>query len=108
MKQLYLILSAIGFVAPNIWVAKVSIDTGNWLLWLDPSATIADMFGNPISTAFIVDLLVVVLVFMIWTYHESKRHNMQKPYILWLLTFMFGMAGTFPLFLYQRAKHLAK
>lgn len=106
MKQLYLILSIIGFVAPNIWVGMVSIETGNWLLWLDPTATMNGMFGNDISTAFIVDLLVVVLVFMVWTFRESNRLGMKKPYLIWVLTFLFGMAGTFPLFLYQREAFL--
>lgn len=106
MKKLYLILAIIGFIAPNIWVGMVSVETGNWLLWLDPTATIEGMFGNPISTAFIVDLLVVVAVFMVWTWQESKKLGMKKPYLIWILTFMFGLAGTLPLFLYQRESYL--
>ncbi len=62
-KTLYLILSGLGFIAPNLYVAKVSIETGNYLLWLDPMATLHGMFQNIISSAFVVDLLVVVLIF---------------------------------------------
>ena len=102
MKNLYLILAIIGFIAPNIFVAMESVETGNILLWLDPKATIDGMFGNNISTAFIVDLLVVVLVFFIWTYHEARKHKMKNVWIIWVLTMLFGIAGTFPLFLYLR------
>ena len=106
MRSLYLILSIIGFITPNIFVLMVSIETGNVLLWLHPMATIKGMFANSISPAFVVDLLIAVFVFFIWTYSESKRLKMKKPYLIWILTLLFGMAGTLPLFLYQRAAYL--
>lgn len=102
MKTIYLFLAVIGFVAPNIFVAIESVETGNVLLWLDPAATLNGMFGNRIATAFIVDLLVVVFIFFFWTYHEAKRHGIKKVWVIWVLTMLFGMAGTFPLFLYLR------
>ncbi|MCK6617964.1 MAG: DUF2834 domain-containing protein [Cyclobacteriaceae bacterium] len=104
MKLIYLILSIIGFIAPNIFVAIESVETGNVLLWLDPAATINGMFGNRIATAFIVDLLVVVFIFFFWTYHEAKRQGIKNVWVIWVLTMLFGMAGTFPLFLYLREK----
>ncbi len=100
MKKFYLVLSIIGFIAPNILVYMVSVETGNILLLLNPSATVAGMFANQISAAFIVDLLVVVLVFFIWSYSEAKRYKIKRVWIYWLLTLLFGMAGAFPLFLY--------
>lgn len=102
MKPIYLILAILGFIAPNILVAIVSIETGNLLLWLHPMATITGMFANNISSAFVVDLLFVVVVFFIWTYGESKRLRMKKPYLIWALTMLFGLAGGLPLFLYYR------
>jgi hypothetical protein len=108
MKQVYLILAVIGFIAPNIFVYQESVENGNILLWTDPASTIAGMYANTISTAFVVDLLVVVLVFFIWTYFESKKFHMKNTWIIWILTMMFGMAGTFPLFLYLREKKKAQ
>lgn len=102
MKNLYLILTIIGFIAPNIWVAMVSVETGNILFWLKPMETMAGMFPNKIATAFMVDLLFVVLVFFIWSYHEAKKWNMKTPWLVWVLTMLFGIAGALPLFLYQR------
>ncbi len=107
MRSVYLILAVAGFIAPNILVMIVSVETGNVLLWLHPMATIHGMFANNISSAFIVDLLFVVMVFFIWTYNESKRLKMKKPYLVWMLTMLFGLAGALPLFLYQRENHLS-
>lgn len=104
MKNLYLILAIIGFIVPNVWVTIESVETGNILLWLDPRATVQGMFENRISTAFIVDLLVVVFVFIIWTYHEAKKFRVKNVWAIWVLTLIFGMAGPFPLFLYLREK----
>ena len=104
MKTLYLILAVIGFIAPNIPVVMESVETGNWLFWLDANATINGMFGNKISTAFIIDLLVAVLVFFIWTYQESKKYGINNVWLYWVITMLFGLGGTLPLFLYIREK----
>ena len=99
MKKIYLILAIIGFIVPNIFVAKESIETGNILLWLDPQATIKALFGNTISTAFILDILAVLLVFFVWTYKEAKKLGIKNVWLIWLLTLLFGLGGPFPLFL---------
>jgi len=108
MKKLYLILSAIGFILPNIWVAKVSLETGNWLFWLDLKTTLGEMFANSIASAFMVDLLFVVLVFFVWSFIESKKYGIKKLWAIWLLTLFFGLAGAFPLFLYLRVDKINK
>lgn len=102
MKQLYLILAILGFIAPSILVIMESIDTGNILLFTDPVATTQGMFANRISSIFMIDLLFVLLVFFIWTYHESKKLNIDGLWKIWGLTMLLGLAGGFPLFLYQR------
>ena len=104
MKTIYFFLAIIGFIAPNVFVAKESIETGNILLWLDPPATLQAMFGTTISTAFVVDLLAVVLVFFVWTYFEARKLEIKKVWLIWLLTLLFGLGGSFPLFLYWREK----
>jgi hypothetical protein len=108
MRKLYLILSIIGFIAPNILVAKESIETGNILLWLDPQATMNGMFGNQIAAAFVIDLLCVVLAALIWIVYESKRLGMKNSWAYVVLTMLFGLAGPLPLFLYQREKVLGE
>ncbi len=82
----------------------VSIETGNFLLWLHPLETIEGMFANKIATALIVDLLFVVVVFMVWSYREARKYDIKNVGMIWLLTFLFGLAGCLPLFLYLKEK----
>ena len=106
MKNIYLLLTIIGFIAPNIFVAIESYETGNVLLWLDPQSTIQGMFGNKISTAFITDLLFVVLAGLTWIVVEGKKIGMKNMWVYVVLTLLFGLAGPLPLFLYHREKRL--
>ena len=102
MKKIYLVLAIIGFILPNIWVMKVTFETGNILFYGNPVATALQAFANDISTAFMVDLLFAVLVFMIWSYQEARKLGMKNIALYWVLTFLFGIAGVFPMFLYFR------
>jgi len=104
MRRVYIILAIIGFVAPNIPVVIESVETGNWLFWLDPQATLHGMFGNSISTAFIIDLFAAIITFIIWSYFEAKKFNIKNVWLIWILTLLFGIGGPFPLFLYLREK----
>ena len=104
MKSTYLFLTILGFIAPNIFVFQESRATGNWLFWLDPGATLSGMFPNRIATAFMVDLLFVVLVFFIWSYYDAKRRSIKHLVWVWLATLLFGLAGAFPLYLYLRER----
>ena len=104
MKRTYLLLTALGFVLPNYFVLQESISSGNILLWADPAATLRGMFANNISTAFSIDLLYVVLLFLWLSWREAKRIPIKGYYWSWLCTFAFGLAAGLPLFLYLREK----
>jgi hypothetical protein len=108
MKKLFLVLAVLGFIIPNIYTLKVSLETGNWLFWLDPKATLDGMFGNDTSTAFILDLLVAVWVFFIWSFFEAKKLGIKNVWLYWVLTLLFGIAGPLPLFLYARENAMSK
>ena len=108
MKNTYLALAIIGFIAPNVLVAIETFETGNALLYLNPLATIEGMFANRISTIFMIDLFFAVMVFFVWTYSESKKHEMKNVAIVWILTMLLGLAGALPFFLYSKERHLEK
>ncbi|MEM7374730.1 MAG: DUF2834 domain-containing protein [Bacteroidota bacterium] len=101
-KQTYLFLTILGTILPNIFVLKESIQSGNILLYAHPLDTFQGMFANNISSAFIIDLLFVVVLFLIWSYRESKKLRIKSIWWIWLYTFAFGIAGGLPLFLYVR------
>jgi hypothetical protein len=106
MKKTYLVLAIIGFILPSIFVAKVSIETGNILLYTNPIETFTQMFANDISSAFVMDLLYVVVLFMIWSFREAKKHKMTNWWIAWFVTFAFGIASGLPFFLYLRERKI--
>ena len=107
MKNIYLSLAIIGFVAPTILVLNESIETGNILLYANPIATLEGMFANRISSIFMIDLLFTVLVFFIWTYFDGRKIGLKKTWLVWLLTMLFGLAGGFPFYLYLKEKTIA-
>ncbi len=102
MKPLFLVLAILGFIAPNVFVVMESMDSGNIMLYMDPLATFSAMFINNVSSAFVTDLLFVVLVFFIWTFIDAKSSGVRNIWLIWILTMLFGLAFTFPLYLYQR------
>lgn len=104
MKQIYLLLTIIGFISPSILACIETIETGNILLYSNPIATIEGMFANRISTIFMIDLFFSVFVFFIWTYSECKKYKINKMGVIWAATLLFGLAGGFPLFLYLKEK----
>lgn len=106
MKNKYLYLIIIGTILPNIFVTLESLNSGNYLLYANPIATFNGMFANNISAAFITDLLFIVILFLVWSYKEAKKHKMKNLVWVWAYTFAFGIAGGLPLFLYLREKRL--
>ena len=104
MKSKYLMLAIVGTILPNIFVVQESIETGNIMLYLHPLDTFKGMFANNISSAFVTDLLFIVILFLIWSYKESKKHKIKSIWWIWIYTFAFGIAGGLPLFLHMRMK----
>ena len=107
MKNIYLTLAIVGFIAPSILVSIESLETGNILLYTNPLATIEGMFVNRISSIFMIDLLFTVMVFFIWSFSEKKKYDIKNVWIVWLLTMLLGLAGGFPLFLYLKERTIA-
>ena len=108
MRTLYLIVAIIGYLVTNGLMLLETVENHNILLWTKPSETIAGLFANRISTIFGIDLLIAVFVFFIWSFREAKRLGMRRAWKYWLLTLLFGLAGTFPLFLWAREKYLGE
>ncbi|MCP4441575.1 MAG: DUF2834 domain-containing protein [Aureispira sp.] len=100
MKTVYLILTILGIIAPNVLVIQESIESGNIMLWLHLNDTFQAMFANRISSIFMIDLLFAVLVFMIWSYQKGKQYQIKQVGWVWVATMLLGLAGGFPMMLY--------
>ena len=106
MKKVYLALAIVGFIAPNIPVLMECIERGDFFYFFNVSETFHAMFGNSISTALIIDLFFAAAIYLIWTYFEARRLNIKNVWRIWVLTLLFGMGGSFCLFLYWREKKM--
>lgn len=107
MAPLYLALAVAGYLLPGVPMLRESVETGNWLFWTDPARTTAQLFANRTSTAFALDLTAVVVVALIWMTVEARRVGLPQVWRYWLLTALFGLGGTLPLFLWSRERRLA-
>src|SRR3954462_9706293 len=106
MQRVYLLLAAVGYLAPGVPTVLESARSGNLLFWTDPQRTLAELFVNLTSTAFALDLVVAAVVALIWMTREARRVGIARAWIFWLLTLLFGLGGTLPLFLYRRERRL--
>ena len=102
----YLGLAVVGYVVTAVPMLLESARSGNILFWADPRRTLAELFVNLTTTAFALDLLAVVVVALIWMTREARRVGMPRVWPFWLLTMLFGLGGTLPLFLYFREQRL--
>ena len=106
MQGVYLTLAVLGYLAPGVPMLIESARSGNVLFWTDPQRTIAELFVNRTSTAFALDLMAVVVAALVWITREARRLGMRRVWGFWVLTMLFGLGGTLPLFLYLRERRL--
>ena len=73
---------------------------------LDPLVFLRDVYQNDASIAFANDLLVGCVVFIVFSFVESRRLGMRHWWIWPLLTLSTALAFAFPLFLFLRDRRL--
>ena len=104
---LYLVLAAVGYVAAGIPTIMETLESGNILFWTQPMRTTTQLFANKTSTAFALDLFAAALVACIWMITESRRVGLKSAWRFVVLTLVFGLGGTLPLYLWFRDRALA-
>jgi len=88
MKVNLLLIAIIGTILPNIFVFLEMMESGNFMLYRYPIDTFQGMFANNISSAFATDLLFIVVLFLFWTYFETKKlkmKNFSKSFHHWFM-----------------------
>jgi Terpene cyclase DEP1 len=104
LEHLYLGLAVLGFAVTGGYTLWQSARTGNWLFWTQPRRTLSELFANGTSTAFGLDLALVVVTTFVWMWHEARAHGIPAVWRFWLLTLLLGLAGPLPLFLFVRER----
>lgn len=101
-QRLLLLLTVIGFVAPNAmlitFLAREGLDVGQYL---------GDWFGTLPASQITVDLLIVAATFLAWSVWEARRIGIARAWLVWPATFGVGLCFGAPLFLLLRERALA-
>ena len=106
MSKLYLLLAVLGYAVSVPPMIIESIRSGNILFWTKPQLTISQLFANLTSTAFALDAMAVALVMLVFMTREAHRMRIPRVWVYWVLTLLFGVSGTLPLFLAVRERRL--
>ena len=106
MSRIYLVLAALGYLVAVPPMILESIRSGNILFWTQPQRTISELFANLTSTSFALDAMAGAVVLLVFITREAKRMRIGNVWIYWVLTLLFGVAGTLPLFLAVRERRL--
>jgi hypothetical protein len=97
MKNYYLAGAVIGTVLPYYFLIQFLNQNGGNL-----SLIINQLFGNPISTFFVMDVLVSALVLLIFIFSEGVELEAWKKLVCISGVLLVGVSLGLPLFLYFR------
>lgn len=100
-KNLYLVLCLLGTVLPYSQFIPFLRDHG-----LDLRLFLQQLFSNPVSGFFGMDVLVSSLVLWVFVYTEGRRAGVRRLWAPVLANLMVGVSLGLPLFLYQRERRL--
>jgi hypothetical protein len=94
MKRMYFILAFFGFVIPYYFLIRFLVQFG-----LDPVEMGNQLFANDMSTFFAVDLMIVAVVFLIFSYFNSRKLGMKRWWVYVIATLLIGPSFSIPLYL---------
>jgi hypothetical protein len=94
MKRMYFILAFFGFVIPYYFFIRFLLTAG-----ADPVEMGNQLFASDISTFFAVDLFIAAVVFLIFSYFNSRKLGMRKWWVYLLATLIIGPSFSIPLYL---------
>ena len=106
LAPLYLALAVVGYIVAGVPTIMESMASGNILFWTQPARTVSELFANKTSTAFALDAMAAAVVLCIWMVSESRRIGIRSSWRFVVLTLLFGLGGTLPLFLWFRERAL--
>jgi hypothetical protein len=104
LQIIYAICAVAGVVLTWYFNIQFSIEHGGFSL----ATYINENYVNNASASITNDLLVVVAVFLVWSFVEARRLQMSYWWLYLILTFIVAIAFTLPLFLLNRERRLAE
>jgi hypothetical protein len=103
MKQIYIVLCVLGFALPYYFFVPFVFENG-----IDLSLVLKQLFANPISSFFGVDVIVSSLVLWAFIYSEIRRRSIKFWWLSLIANLSVGVSLALPLFLLLREIELEK
>ncbi len=100
---IYGLLAVVGVVATWYFNLQFMAAHDGFSLWAFVEATRANAAASSIAN----DLIVVVVVFLFWSFLEARRLGMKHWWFFLVFTFVIAIAFTYPMFLLYRERVMA-
>ena len=98
MRWIYALLCVLGFALPYYFFVPFVLDHG-----LDVPLFVSQLFDNPISSFFGVDVIVSSLVLWAFIYFETRKRPVKLWWLCIIANLAVGVSLGLPLFLLLRA-----
>jgi len=100
-ERLYLAFAALGFLVTTSLVVVFFAHSG-----FDIAKMFEDAVDNTIALAILCDLTISGLVFWSWAAEEGPRLGIDRWWLVFPVTLVFGLCVGLPLFMYWRERAL--
>lgn len=97
MRIFYLVMAVIGTVIPWIFF-------GSWFFanGFDATGFILALFANGATGGFSADVLISIIVFWVWSFHDSRENGVKEWWISFAAGYFVGLSLALPLYLFFR------
>lgn len=100
LKTFYLFTAMLGTIVP--WAYFGSFFAANGI---DIAAFAAGLFANGAAGGFAADVLVSIMVFWVWSWHDARQHHVAAWWLVLPAGACVGLSLALPLYLYLRHGH---
>ena len=97
LKTFYIIAAVLGTVIPWMFFAQFFSQNG-----LDLPLIVQSLFVNGAAGGFSADVLISIVVFLVWSFTDSKKHGIQNWWLVLPASFTVGLSLALPLYLILR------
>ena len=100
-ETFYLLAAFSGTVLPWLCVGGFFAVNG-----IDNAAFASGLSANGAAGGFAVDVLMSVMVFWVWSWHDSRQHHVASWWFVLPAGICVGLSLALPLYLYLRHDHI--
>ncbi len=103
MKTFYILAAILGTIIPWIFFAQFFAQNG-----LNLPLIVQSLFINGAAGGFSADVLISIVVFLVWSFVDSKKYQIQNWWLVLPASFMVGLSLALPLYLLLKLSQESK